>query len=522
MSYQPITWRNVNSRSDAAANALVGSAQQSLNRALTDAGKGLAGIQNDRQAEYDSLVNRNTQDFLDKVAGYTSVDQLQSDQANGLFERLQAGYNGAVDPTKIRQAVGQRISSLQDSTLQGFKFNEQVTDQKEAPFIGEIEKAISAFDFTLANEKLAKAPIRDEVKARLQTEINSQQKTAVSTALQKQLDAIYRSALDRKGNASDTSILRDTQAIALKTGANPTAITAMMNQLDQALVNSGQLASGDKKVLDEELAKYDNDPERKRIMSTDTYRLMNEVQELSPTEQTVKLAEKHGEKLEDMWFWNKSEAIESLNEVLSQGYNVKLDDGSGGEIRVPVSASLMDLVFTVAEPRFFSAFSDKEDIPKLIEEVIASTNLSNEVLDAHRLTEERKTVKEDLTRQLKGNAQEYRPTLNLPKPNQPQPNPNNNNNEEESPDEVNTPQTSDDVRPSFLNTPRAERDRIMQERLKREAEKEKDKAAEYDRNPEVIKARKAINQASNSYNRLIIKAQQKKRLEALGIPVEDL
>ena len=80
MAYQPITWRNINSRSDSAANALLNSAETSFNNAFANLGKSVDGIQSDRKAEYDHLVDTNTQNFLDTVRKYSDLDQLKAAQ----------------------------------------------------------------------------------------------------------------------------------------------------------------------------------------------------------------------------------------------------------------------------------------------------------------------------------------------------------------------------------------------------------------------------------------------------------
>jgi hypothetical protein len=134
----PITWKNVNSSGNEAANNLFNASADRLTSAFGKFGNVVKGVQDDRQAEYDYGVDQNVQSFLDRVKGYNDVNQLQQDQASGLFQNLIQGYDGQVDRSRIDGAVANQIKTLRDGVISNDQYNTTLKNIEQRPQIEEV------------------------------------------------------------------------------------------------------------------------------------------------------------------------------------------------------------------------------------------------------------------------------------------------------------------------------------------------------------------------------------------------
>lgn len=138
----PITWRNVNSDSNSAANALLAQAGQTFGNALDSFGKVATGLQKDAIGRQEELVKKNTNDFLNAISRYTSPEQLQQAQAEGVFRNMLTGYGKDIDQAAVRNAAEERLGILQQQTLNGIKVGDAQYQQKAQPIIDAYKAAV--------------------------------------------------------------------------------------------------------------------------------------------------------------------------------------------------------------------------------------------------------------------------------------------------------------------------------------------------------------------------------------------
>lgn len=141
---EPITWRNVNSNFDIrGASAALARAGHSINTGFN----GLEDIiQNQQQVNADNRqnqINNSTQDFLNKLRGYTP-EQLQQAISDGTVDQLRSGYDVRLDPTKTSGAALQELlQSKRNQELAGQEYSDK---QAEVQFRDAINKAHTLLD----------------------------------------------------------------------------------------------------------------------------------------------------------------------------------------------------------------------------------------------------------------------------------------------------------------------------------------------------------------------------------------
>ena len=138
----PITWRNVNSRSDAAGVALLNQAGNSFNKAFGALGEITDNIQGDRQAEYDFTVKDNTQQFKDALAKYRTPEEVQAAQQSGELDQLVSGFNGDVDRSVVNQLPGQTINKLREGILNKNQYDASQRELVEQPLFDKFKQEV--------------------------------------------------------------------------------------------------------------------------------------------------------------------------------------------------------------------------------------------------------------------------------------------------------------------------------------------------------------------------------------------
>jgi len=201
---QPITWRNVNAPSDNAAASFFDSGADRINSAFGSLGNALKGVQQDRNAEYQYGVDQNTQAFLDKVKGYTDVNQLQADKASGLFQNLISGYNGDIDRSKTNGAVDAQIKALRDGFTSQVNFDDAVRSKEEAdrlrglkPETDAIALAQAKNQFGVARDRISNSGLNDLEKAQKLAEITQAERAFEEQSYQDKVREYTRTLDDR-------------------------------------------------------------------------------------------------------------------------------------------------------------------------------------------------------------------------------------------------------------------------------------------------------------------------------------
>lgn len=127
----PITWRSITAPSDASGVSLLNQADQSFNNAFGAFDKAIGNVTQNRQKEYDHLVDTNTQAFMDEVAKYRTAEELQAARDAGVFDRMRTGFNGDVNSQQIRDLVPQAMQTLQQRTLTNNQYVDDTQGRKE-------------------------------------------------------------------------------------------------------------------------------------------------------------------------------------------------------------------------------------------------------------------------------------------------------------------------------------------------------------------------------------------------------
>lgn len=177
----PITWRNVGSNNNGAANRLIVDGLDTVGDAFGGIKTALRDVQADRQAVYDNAVDTNTQRFLDTVASYRDVNALNEADQAGVFKELLSGFGNTVDRERTRDAVATQLAALQGRKTDEIAYNtaldseqNRLLAQEEAPVIRGIEASLANNDFAGARAAVNGSNLRD--KASLLDRIEAQER----------------------------------------------------------------------------------------------------------------------------------------------------------------------------------------------------------------------------------------------------------------------------------------------------------------------------------------------------------
>jgi hypothetical protein len=144
----PITWRNVNNDPTKGAALLMRGATDSINSGL-DAFKGvLTDAQQTQDDNYQNDQKNNTNEYLDAVAGYGSVDELEA--GAGALDNLRASLGPNIDRSQIRGAVDNRENTLVTQENADYTREQNLLDRETAPILESIRGAIQTGDLESA------------------------------------------------------------------------------------------------------------------------------------------------------------------------------------------------------------------------------------------------------------------------------------------------------------------------------------------------------------------------------------
>lgn len=286
----PITWRNINGPSNHAATELLRQSGNSFNKAFDGIGSTIKDLQTRER-------NENTQNFLDTVAKYRTVDDLNEADTSGLFQKLISDSGGNIDRSQVRGAVDSRRSNLMNQALDLQKFDQTMQKYSEAPLVDDIRAAYARGNVPLGDS------LRKGENLTVDAQLDTDRTTALSRAYQKAISdenhkftiaqrnrtlaSQAREDLKRerdKAQDKDINDIRDTrnnytlsqldklqgamEEVGISVGTDPS--TFSMNQIENlktSLRDTGLSGPSDTKELNELVRQYkinnpDYSPER--------------------------------------------------------------------------------------------------------------------------------------------------------------------------------------------------------------------------------------------------------------------
>jgi len=395
----PITWRSITAPSDASGVSLLNQAGQSFNNAFGAFDKAIGNVTQNRQKEYDHLVDTNTQAFMDEVAKYRTAEELQAARDAGVFDRMRSGFNGDVNSQQIRDLVPEAVQKLQQRQLAGFQHEDALRTRAEKGDIDLIKSLFQDGKTQQGNQMLDELTLSDEASLRsfrdqllrqrtqdgreserfnrerlgwaesdeaketqklINQEILSQatkgqeynrlvQSRAETMgftepgvpfdptkATQDQLDGLAFAMQDAVLPESGSQVLRDLVTRLSSSGRNITAEQLMGARAltDSLMSGNAQMAAVDAAQVEAGRAKIIRDS---NIEQNPLY----EREKVDPYTAAGDLAQKHADKLEDLWGWNRKDTLDKLTEALSEGHIVN----EKGE-RIRITPSVVDMALT--------------------------------------------------------------------------------------------------------------------------------------------------------------------------------
>lgn len=525
MSYQPITWRNVNAPSNAAANNLLDSAGRSLDQMFSKAGQAVKSIQEDGKAEYDHLVDKNTQAFLNAVRNHTNVDQLQA--ARPTLDQMITSFKGDVDFSKTRGAIDNQVKSLQEQTLAGINFDNRLATEREKPMLGASQKLLAAKKFPEFYESLKN--LRPETAAPLVAQAKEAEKVYKEEYKQEQQDLNYEKlltdAIINNSSMSDSQNMGKYIEDGMALGVPISRLIAGYGGLEQTLADLDSIAKGDQPAIS--MIESMVDQSFPGIKQTDAYQLQQGY-EGTASENAVKIVDDYEDKLGEFYSGNRGDAINDITRVLNQGHEVSVQDSNGDSIKVRVTPALVRLAMAQTEGKILSFLSDGEMFSKKLSDTLVSAGLEQQFIDLQEynklMGESKKAVESDLkgrfaaydsTKAVKAALlpkQEEQPKP-IPKPLQPEPAPPA---AAATQTEANEEVIKEVVR-SRSGVRRPSRNKLRQEREAREAAQ-----AKFESNPLVKEARSSLANALSFFERQMVKARFEKRFKEAGLDIGDL
>lgn len=132
----PITWRNVDAPNLGDPTRTLALAQSSFNTALDQFGKPLQQMEQTNQANWNAAKENNTNEMLNYLSGFKSVEDAQAAINNGSVQNMLTRMGAQVDQTKVRQAQTNVIPDLQQRYTQGIAYDNTKAAESEKPIVG--------------------------------------------------------------------------------------------------------------------------------------------------------------------------------------------------------------------------------------------------------------------------------------------------------------------------------------------------------------------------------------------------
>lgn len=133
----PITWRNVESRSDSGAAALLEGARQSINAGTDAFRKELTGLESTIDANYANDGKNNARTYLDKLASFRTVGDLEA--GRGELDALAQSLGPNIDPAVTRDGFDNRLGALRTDETAAYNYEQTNLDREVEPLLEEIK-----------------------------------------------------------------------------------------------------------------------------------------------------------------------------------------------------------------------------------------------------------------------------------------------------------------------------------------------------------------------------------------------
>lgn len=149
-----ITWRTVSGGDSGGAASLTNSGGRLVMEGLNSLQK-LAADQQELNIQNNRIITeRNTNDYLDQVAKYTTTSDISDPTVQQNLLQLREGYGQMIDRSATRDAVDQRKLMLQRSEIAANQFADQTLEREQRPLIEQLTAAARSGDKTTVNKML--------------------------------------------------------------------------------------------------------------------------------------------------------------------------------------------------------------------------------------------------------------------------------------------------------------------------------------------------------------------------------
>ena len=132
----PITWRNVDAPNIGDPTRTLALSQGSFNTAFEQLAKPLQQIEQTNQANWQNQKVNNTNEVLNFLSGFKSVEDAQAAINSGALDRMMGGMGAQVDQAAVRQAQKAVIPDLQQRFTQGVAYDNAKASEAEKPIVG--------------------------------------------------------------------------------------------------------------------------------------------------------------------------------------------------------------------------------------------------------------------------------------------------------------------------------------------------------------------------------------------------
>lgn len=132
----PITWRNVDAPNIGDPARTLAMAQGSFNTAMEQLARPLQQIEQTNQANWQNQKVNNTNDVLNFLSGFRTVEEAQAAINGGAVDRMLAGMGSQVDQAAVRQAQRTVLPELQQRYTQGVAYDNAKATEAEKPIVG--------------------------------------------------------------------------------------------------------------------------------------------------------------------------------------------------------------------------------------------------------------------------------------------------------------------------------------------------------------------------------------------------
>ncbi len=156
----PITWRNVNAPSNAAANALLSSGTSDIRDSLRSAQDLSRGVDQNNLANAANQRKVDTETVLGRIGQLGSMEEYDAAVAAGTFAP-DAFADRNVDRTAIREALSSQDNTIRTEATDTFNYDNTLRRQSEEPIEAQINSMIASGDVAGAKALMAQGGVRD-------------------------------------------------------------------------------------------------------------------------------------------------------------------------------------------------------------------------------------------------------------------------------------------------------------------------------------------------------------------------